>query len=174
MDNVVRQAGMTLLPCNWLQCMENSLDPVHVEWLHGYYMNYVWSRRGGMERQFQAKHKKIGFDRFEFGIIKRRVVEGNSEEDDPWRVGHPIIFPTILRIGASGNYRFESIRPAPYPGRPDPAHIHMTVKEPGRHEYWIDEVVFTDDALVTAEYRRTEERRGGSGTPLSAWRRQKP
>ncbi len=106
-ENVVRQVGVTVVPCNWLQCMENSLDPVHVEWLHGYYMDYVWSRRGRLPRQFQAKHKRIGFDRFEFGIIKRRVVEGNTEEDDPWKVGHPIIFPTILRIGSSGNYRFD-------------------------------------------------------------------
>ncbi|MEK7216006.1 MAG: aromatic ring-hydroxylating dioxygenase subunit alpha, partial [Chloroflexota bacterium] len=106
-ENVVRQVGVTVVPCNWLQCMENSLDPVHVEWLHGYYMDYVWSTRGRLERQFQAKHKRIGFDRFEFGIIKRRVVEGNTSEDDPWKVGHPIIFPTILRIGSSGNYRFD-------------------------------------------------------------------
>ena len=107
-DNVVRQVGLTLLPCNWLQCMENSLDPVHVEWLHGYYMDYVWSRKGqGQGQQFRARHKKIGFDRFEHGIVKRRVVEGNTEEDDPWRVGHPIVFPTILRVGGSGVYRFD-------------------------------------------------------------------
>jgi protocatechuate 3,4-dioxygenase, beta subunit len=63
----------------------------------------------------------------------------------------------------SGQYRFETIRPAPYPGRRDPAHIHMTVKEPDRREYWIDEVVFEDDALVTPRYRAAEQKRGGSG-----------
>src|SRR5437870_2494220 len=31
----------TLLPCNWLQCMDNSLDPAHFEHLHGVYGNYV-------------------------------------------------------------------------------------------------------------------------------------
>ena len=27
------------IPCNWFQCQENSIDPVHFEWLHG-----NWSR----------------------------------------------------------------------------------------------------------------------------------
>src|SRR5262249_61983449 len=22
------------VPCNWLQCQENSIDPVHFEWMH--------------------------------------------------------------------------------------------------------------------------------------------
>jgi len=44
----------------------------------------------------------------------------------------------------------------------------MTVKEPNRREYWIDEVVFTDDPLVTAAYRKAQGERGGSGvvTPV--------
>jgi protocatechuate 3,4-dioxygenase beta subunit len=68
-----------------------------------------------------------------------------------------------VRTDAEGNYRFDTIRPAPYPGRADPAHIHMTVKEPGRREYWIDEVVFTDDSLVTPRYRSRVGNRGGNG-----------
>ena len=34
-DHVVRQIGQAVVPCNWLQCMENSADPVHTEYLHG-------------------------------------------------------------------------------------------------------------------------------------------
>jgi len=107
-ENVVRQVGMTLIPCNWLQAMENSLDPVHVEWLHSYYMDYVWMRKGvKQDNRMNARHKKIGFTRFEHGIIKRRVLEGNTEEDDPWKVGHPIIFPHILRVGGRGSHTFQ-------------------------------------------------------------------
>ena len=107
-DDSIRQIGVTVLPCNWLQAMENSLDPLHVEWLHGYYMDYVLEREGrAKQEQFLRRHKKIGFDRFEFGIIKRRLVEGNTEEDHPWAVGHPIIFPTILRVGSGGSYNFQ-------------------------------------------------------------------
>ena len=107
-NDVLRHVGSTMLNCNFMQCMENSLDPVHVEWLHGYYMDYVWSSRDpNYTQRYQARHKKIGFDRFEHGLIKRRVMEGASEEDHPWQVGHPIIFPNILRVGGAGNYQFQ-------------------------------------------------------------------
>jgi protocatechuate 3,4-dioxygenase beta subunit len=68
-----------------------------------------------------------------------------------------------VKTNAEGGYRFETIRPAPYPGRRDPAHIHMVVKEPERREYWIDEVVFEGDSLVTDRYRAAQGNRGGSG-----------
>jgi len=32
-----------------------------------------------------------------------------------------------LRTGPDGRYRIETIRPGLYPGRPDPAHVHVTV-----------------------------------------------
>ena len=67
------------------------------------------------------------------------------------------------RSNGRGEYRFETIRPGSYPGRSDPAHIHITIKEPGRREYWIEDVVFTDDPLLTAEYRARLQGRGGSG-----------
>lgn len=68
-----------------------------------------------------------------------------------------------VKTGADGEYRFATIRPAPYPGRTDPAHIHLIVKEPDRQEYWIDEVVFTDDPKVTTQHKARLENRGGSG-----------
>lgn len=65
---------------------------------------------------------------------------------------------------STGEYRFETIRPGGYPGRPEPAHIHMVVKEPDRREYWIDEVVFADDPRVDDRYRAAQTNRGGLGT----------
>jgi len=106
MDGVWRDIGVTVIPCSWLQCMENSLDPVHTEWLHGRYYNYVLTRKAAKDergQQFVTRviphHVKIGFDVFEHGIIKRRVREGGSEEDSDWRTGHPVLFPNILRVG---------------------------------------------------------------------------
>ena len=97
----IRNIGFTVLPCNWLQCQENSTDPVHAEWLHGVYGWYLSSLVGEEVppwRQMMAKpHKRIGFTEFDHGVIKRRVVEGSTEEDDIWKVGHPWIFPNILR-----------------------------------------------------------------------------
>ncbi|MEO0557543.1 MAG: intradiol ring-cleavage dioxygenase [Bacteroidota bacterium] len=68
-----------------------------------------------------------------------------------------------LKTDSEGRYAFDTIRPAPYPALGQPAHIHIYVKEPGRRLYYIDDVVFEDDPLLTAEARRTLEGRGGSG-----------
>ncbi|MEA2639251.1 MAG: 5,5-dehydrodivanillate O-demethylase oxygenase subunit, partial [Chloroflexota bacterium] len=104
----VRDIGWAILPCNWLQIMENSLDPVHVEWLHQYFSNYSMERLGKIDdadvaqsywriRTDVRKHQKIGFDVFEHGIVKRRVLEGDDESHANWRLGHVICFPNMLR-----------------------------------------------------------------------------
>ncbi len=68
-----------------------------------------------------------------------------------------------LKTNTGGEYRIETIRPGAYPGRSAPAHVHVTVKEPDRQEYWIDDFVFDDDPLVDGAYRGRRESRGGSG-----------
>ena len=99
-DNVLRDIGVTVLPCNWLQCMENSLDPVHTEWLHVYLTSAVLESEGAIaDRSEIARrtHQKIGFERYANGLVKKRVVEGTTEDDPEWTVGHPIIFPELAR-----------------------------------------------------------------------------
>ncbi len=117
MEGVTRDVGHTVVPCNWLQIMENSLDPVHVEWLHTYFSNYVLEQLGRPDlkrgtiyasdgRELPVyRHKKIGFSEFEHGIIKRRVLEGTTEEDDLWAVGHPVVFPLLLKTGYTFQFR---------------------------------------------------------------------
>lgn len=83
-------------------------------------------------------------------------------DETGWARRHGYLRGWVL-TGADGRYRFETIRPAPYPGRRDPAHIHLIVKEPERREYWIDEVVFGDDPRVDARYRSQARNRGGDG-----------
>lgn len=68
-----------------------------------------------------------------------------------------------MKTGARGEYRFTSIKPAPYPNADNPAHIHPTIKEPDRNEYYIDEYRFDDDPLLTKEKRAGFANRGGSG-----------
>lgn len=68
-----------------------------------------------------------------------------------------------MKTDAQGHYRFRTTRPAPYPNRTNPAHIHPIVKEPGRNEYYLDEYLFEDDPLLTKEKRDAQEGRGGSG-----------
>ncbi len=68
-----------------------------------------------------------------------------------------------VETDAEGRYQFTTIRPALYPSRSAPAHIHLVIKEPGRQEYWIDQVVFEDDPHVDDRYREERRERGGSG-----------
>ena len=67
------------------------------------------------------------------------------------------------KTNEAGDYKFETIKPAPYPAGGIPAHIHLIIKEPGRREYWIDDVVFTDDPLVNDRYRAGLRNQGGNG-----------
>lgn len=102
-----RDIGYAVIPCNWLQIMENSFDPVHVEWLHGRYFNYKLEKEGLEANGLGGRHVKIGFDLVDYGIIKRRLREGQSEDAVDWRVGHPVIFPNILKVGGKAWHTFQ-------------------------------------------------------------------
>lgn len=67
------------------------------------------------------------------------------------------------RNDRSGQYSFKTIRPQAYPGRDIPQHIHMHVIEPNLGTYYIDDVTFKDDPLLTTEHRRETGCRGGCG-----------
>ena len=57
-----------------------------------------------------------------------------------------------LRTDDNGSYDIETIRPAPYPNRSTPAHIHFELRPPnGPHEPAI--LYFADDPLLTAKER---------------------
>ncbi|MEX0923659.1 MAG: aromatic ring-hydroxylating dioxygenase subunit alpha [Rhodovibrionaceae bacterium] len=100
-DDAIRMVGQAMIPCNWLQIMENSLDPVHTEWLHGQFHEFIMEEEGA-KFTISRKHLKIAFDEFEYGMIKRRLLEGQSEDCDDWQVGHPVVFPNILSVGSGG------------------------------------------------------------------------
>lgn len=106
-DDLDRSISISHLPCNWLQIMENSLDPVHREYLHGMYSNYVLKMQGKKQADPEPHHEKLAFDEFEFGITKRRLVEGQSEDCDDWRIGHPMLWPNILSVGNEDNPSFQ-------------------------------------------------------------------
>ena len=68
-----------------------------------------------------------------------------------------------VRTDNKGQYRFYTLRPASYPGSTEPAHVHVTVKEPGMTPYYIDDFLFDDDPFLTEDRRRRLHNRGGSG-----------
>jgi 5,5'-dehydrodivanillate O-demethylase oxygenase subunit len=140
----IRMMGRVVLPVNWLQIMENSLDPIHTEWLHGHHYEFQ-KEQEGVKVAISAKHEKIDFREFEFGITKHRLLAGHSEDSDDWRIGHPIVFPNILAVGngdeASRYFSFQMRVPVddthtlhlwynayvPPKGADVPAHLRETV-----------------------------------------------
>ena len=67
---------------------------------------------------------------------------------------------------AAGQYRFRTIRPGSYPNLRIAAHVHLHVIEPGKGTYYIDDLHFADDPLLTPADRQRLPNRGGSGVAL--------
>jgi 5,5'-dehydrodivanillate O-demethylase oxygenase subunit len=75
--------------CNWLQPMENSVDPSHLYWLHGDTAHLV-----GTAERYEEEHEFIPF---EFGIMKLRRTPGTKSSDQSQIDQHPLVFPNTLR-----------------------------------------------------------------------------
>jgi len=65
------------------------------------------------------------------------------------------------KTNESGQYRFHTIKPAPYPSHAEPAHIHMTLLREDFEEYWINSTWFEGDELITPEMIANLNRTGG-------------
>jgi 5,5'-dehydrodivanillate O-demethylase len=85
-----KQIVFSEVPCNWFQGQENSIDPVHFEWLHS---NWTAAQRGGARA---PAHVKIAFSEFDWGFVYRRVREDTTEEDELWTVGRVCLWPNCL------------------------------------------------------------------------------
>ncbi len=147
-----RKIRISELPCSWLQCMDNSLDPVHFEHLHGHYGNYYMKKHGRPPMLNTARHLKIAFDEWTYGIYKRRLTEGQTEDATDWTVGHPILFPQILAQGDGLQIRVPMDDTHTY-------HITISVYEPKEGESLTDDIIvehqplqFDDKGLVKGPY----------------------
>lgn len=100
-EGTVRTLGYAVVPCNWLQIMENSLDIVHTEWCHGALTNYLREDEGH-KTAIAKHHLKYGWSETDYGIVKHRVLEGYTEDHDDWKIGHPIYFPSTLASSNEG------------------------------------------------------------------------
>lgn len=69
-----------------------------------------------------------------------------------------------VKTDKEGKYYIYTLRPGTYPGFDEPAHVHVTVKEPNDiNEYYIDDFVFDDDPFLTSGKRQNMQNRCGSG-----------
>jgi 5,5'-dehydrodivanillate O-demethylase len=198
MENAVRDIAITHLPCNWLQCQENSLDPVHVEWMHRYFGYWVNEEKLGNFAVSDGvgnaqRHVKIGFDEFEHGIIKRRVLEGYTEDDDDWKHGHPVLFPNTLVVGNSFQVTMQFRVPvddentlhislytwgaAPGKSAPvQPAPPYRFVHVQDEQGNWVTDKIFNQDYMAWITQgpiaQRHLERLGASDTGIILFRQQ--
>ncbi|NNK28901.1 MAG: intradiol ring-cleavage dioxygenase [Flavobacteriaceae bacterium] len=68
-----------------------------------------------------------------------------------------------MKTDTDGSFEFYTFRPASYPNRSEPAHIHLYIKEPDKNPYYVDSYLFDDDPLLTKGERASQNNRGGSG-----------
>ncbi|GAC1399469.1 MAG: hypothetical protein NVSMB56_14480 [Pyrinomonadaceae bacterium] len=66
-----------------------------------------------------------------------------------------------MKTGKDGKYEFKTIKPAPYPKRTTPAHIHAQLYGSQIPEYSIDEYWFEGDPFITPEEKAKLTGRGG-------------
>ncbi|MGH7797555.1 MAG: Rieske 2Fe-2S domain-containing protein [Candidatus Binatia bacterium] len=74
--------------CNWLQPMENSVDPSHLYWLHG-----DTAHLANTVERYEEEH---AFIPFKYGIMKQRRTPGRKGEAARLDQ-HPLVFPITLR-----------------------------------------------------------------------------
>ncbi len=95
------QIAFSEVPCNWFQCQENSVDPVHFEWMHD-----NWSLRlRGDKGPYAPRHLRIDFEEFEYGIAYRRIREGSDENHPLWTIGRVCLWPNALFTGNHCEWR---------------------------------------------------------------------
>jgi protocatechuate 3,4-dioxygenase, beta subunit len=92
----------------------------------------------------------------------QKGIYAKKGDETGWAKRHGYIRGWI-KTNAQGQYRFYTLVPASYPNSSNPKHIHPTIKEPGKNEYWIDEFVFDDDPLLPEKERTRPKPVGGHG-----------
>lgn len=81
-----------------------------------------------------------------------------NEKDD---ASHPRL-KGWMKTEADGRYEFRTIKPAPYPHRTTPAHIHAHVYGPGYSERSIDDYWFEGDPFINAKELARMKEQGGT------------
>ncbi|HXQ52479.1 MAG TPA: aromatic ring-hydroxylating dioxygenase subunit alpha [Stellaceae bacterium] len=99
--NGFRQIVTAEIPCNWFQCQENSIDPVHFEWTHS-----NWSvRLKGATGPYSPQHVKVDFNEFDWGFQYKRIRTDTSAEDRLWTIGRVCLWPNALFTGNHCEFR---------------------------------------------------------------------
>lgn len=100
-QNGFRQVVISEVPCNWFQCQENSIDPVHFEWMHS-----NWSMRlRGKTGPYGPTHTRLNFEEFEYGLIYKRIRSDTDESHPLWTTGRLALWPNVFCLGDHFEWR---------------------------------------------------------------------
>lgn len=94
------QVVISTVPCNWFQCQENSIDPIHFEWMHENWGSYL----KGLDTKGPS-HTKIDFEEIEHGFVYRRIKENTDERDEIWSTGRVCLWPNGFFLGEHFEWR---------------------------------------------------------------------
>ena len=61
---------------------------------------------------------------------------------------------------SEGRFEWRTIRPMPYPGGGNPAHIHIEASGGGYPKQWVDELQFSDDPYITDAQKQASQSKG--------------
>lgn len=92
----------------------------------------------------------------------QKGIYATKGDEKDWAKRHGYIRGWI-KTNETGQYKFYTLVPASYPNSNNPKHIHPTIKEEGKSEYWIDEFLFADDPLLPEKEKTKANPVGGSG-----------
>lgn len=95
------QIVISEVPCNWFQCQENSIDPVHFEWMHENWGKRLRTR----DTSLGPTHLKLDFEEFEYGFTYHRTKEDSDETDEAWTVGRVCLWPNGFFLGEHFEWR---------------------------------------------------------------------
>ena len=91
--------------------MENSVDAVHTEWLHGKLYEFVREKDNVKVAIAQAPPEDRLRRVADTGSSSAASWSGRPRTHDDWKIGHPLIFPNMLGLGNAGanwyEYRFQ-------------------------------------------------------------------
>ena len=99
--NGFAQAVFAELPCNWFQCQENSIDPIHFEWTH----NNWTARLHDSHAEYVPTHLKTQYEEFDYGFVYKRLRASETEQNPMWTIGRVTLWPNAFYLGHHFEWR---------------------------------------------------------------------
>jgi 5,5'-dehydrodivanillate O-demethylase len=95
------QVILSEIPCNWFQCQENSIDPIHFEWTHNNWM----ARMENPDAPYVPTHLTTKYEEFDYGFVYKRLRAHETEDNQMWTTGRVTLWPNGFYLGHHFEWR---------------------------------------------------------------------